>query len=367
VSGGAGASYLAGLEVGFDQYDQAWLGISQDGTLNFNRPTTDDQSAPYPQTLPLIMRIEKHGEIYTFKVRHDPNEAWTVLEPRDYSGTPTYVGLIVRMNNGGTEDLNLDWSYFKLDRYPGAPSTLTPTATQTPATSPTPTATDGLSPTPTITLTPAASITPTVTLTATLTRTPTPIHYITVTFTSVPLQDGWVLESGEKTNVGGSLNNAATTLVLGDNATRKQYRSMLSFSTGASLPDGATITAVTLKVKRGTTTGPGDPLSLLQGFVLDVKKGFFGTTALQNSDFQAVADSSYGPYTPVLSGGWYSLNLTSANNSINKLAAGSGLTQIRLRFKLDDNNNAVANTLSLYSGNAPAATRPQLIITYYVP
>jgi hypothetical protein len=47
---------------------------------------------------------------------------------------------------------------------------------------------------------------------------------------------------------------------------------------------------------------------------------------------------------------------------------GSGLTQMRLRFKLDDNNNAVANILSLFSGNATAAaSRPELIITYYVP
>jgi hypothetical protein len=43
------------------------------------------------------------------------------------------------------------------------------------------------------------------------------------------------------------------------------------------------------------------------------------------------------------------------------------LTQIRLRFKLDDNNNNVANFLSLYSGNAGAANRPQLIVEYYVP
>jgi hypothetical protein len=43
------------------------------------------------------------------------------------------------------------------------------------------------------------------------------------------------------------------------------------------------------------------------------------------------------------------------------------VTQIRLSFKLDDNNNTIANYLKLYSGNAPAASRPQLIIEYYVP
>jgi len=73
-----------------------------------------------------------------------------------------------------------------------------------------------------------------------------------------------------------------------------------------------------------------------------------------------------GPSTPV--GNVYSINLTSGKANINKLAARSGLTQIRLRFKRDDNNNTVANILSLYSGNAAlAADRPQLVITYTIP
>jgi hypothetical protein len=52
---------------------------------------------------------------------------------------------------------------------------------------------------------------------------------------------------------------------------------------------------------------------------------------------------------------------------INELAASSGLTQIRMRFKLGDNGNTVANYLALFSGNAPAASQPQLIITYHLP
>ena len=64
------------------------------------------------------------------------------------------------------------------------------------------------------------------------------------------------------------------------------------------------------------------------------------------------------------SGCWYSIDLTGASAFINKLAIGSGLTQIRLSFKLDDNNNAVANYLRLFSGNVGAANYPQLIITY---
>ncbi|MBI5934797.1 MAG: hypothetical protein HY867_13925 [Chloroflexi bacterium] len=101
--------------------------------------------------------------------------------------------------------------------------------------------------------------------------------------------------------------------------------------------------------------------------MLDIRKGMFGTSALQVSDFQAAANKSYGPFTPTLAGCWYSINLTSAKAYVNKLATNGGLTQIRLRFKLDDNNNGVANFLSLYSGNAGAAAHPQLIVEYYVP
>ena len=180
-------------------------------------------------------------------------------------------------------------------------------------------------------------------------------------------QDGWVLESGENSNKGGTLNSAVTTFNLGDDAARKQYRGILSFSTGVSLPDTAVITKVTLKIKNSAVVGGGNPVTTFQGFMVDIKKGIFGTAALQASDFQAVASRTYGPFNTALVSGWYSINLTSARDYINKLVTGSGLTQIRLRFKLDDNNNAVANYLRLYSGNAGTLSRPKLIIEYYVP
>jgi hypothetical protein len=188
-----------------------------------------------------------------------------------------------------------------------------------------------------------------------------------VSILSIAASDGWILESTENSNVGGSLNSTATTFRLGDDAAKKQYRDILSFNTGASLPDNAIIIKVTLKVKRQGIIGGGNPVTMFQGFMVDIKKGFFGTAALQASDFQTKANKTYGPFNTVLSGGWYSLDLTSGKAYINQLNTLSGLTQIRLRFNLDDNNNAVANYLSLFSGNAPAASRPQLIIQYYIP
>jgi hypothetical protein len=187
------------------------------------------------------------------------------------------------------------------------------------------------------------------------------------TFTSTASQDGWILESGEKTNKGSTLNKGATTFFLGDNAQKKQYRSILSFST-KGLPDNAVITKITLKVKKQSIIGGGNPVNLFKGILVDVKKGFFGSSAgLQASDFQAKATKTYGPTKPALTNGWYSIDLIQAKPNINKLSTKGGVTQIRLSFKLDDNNNTIANVLSLYSGNAPAASRPQLIIEYYVP
>ncbi|MBW7920273.1 MAG: DNRLRE domain-containing protein, partial [Anaerolineales bacterium] len=188
----------------------------------------------------------------------------------------------------------------------------------------------------------------------------------TVIYRSNGAQDGWVLESGENTNKGGTLDAKATTFRLGDDAARKQYRAILSFNT-SGLPDNAVITKVTLKVKRQGVTGGGNPVNTFQGFLADVKKGAFGTSALQITDYQTAANKTVGPDGPTPISEWYTLDLTGAGNFVNKLASNGGLTQIRLRFNLDDNNNAAANYLSLFSGNAPLASRPQLIVEYYIP
>jgi len=252
--------------------------------------------------------------------------------------------------------------------------TPTPTTTSTQTNAATPTDTPTRTSTTTATATKTATFTPTRTLTktsvptgtSTPTRTPTKTPVV-ITLQSAGAQDGWVLESSENSNAGGTFNAAATTFNLGDDATKKQYRAILSFNT-ASLPDTAVITGVTFKVRQQAIIGGGNPVAAFGGFMFDVKNGFFGTAStLQTDDFQAAASASYGPSAPAPVGGWYSFNLTNAKLFVNKLSTGSGLTQIRLRFKLDDNNNAIANYLSLYSGNALAGSQPQLVITYYVP
>jgi RHS repeat-associated protein len=138
ISGGETAGYFAALEVGFDQYDQIWFGMDQDGYLGSTRIGVD---APNSRllTLPLFLRLEKHGQDYLFKYRSSPNGAWTVMPPAYYPGTPQYVGLIARVFSAGNQQLEIDWGSFQLERWPSSPSTLTPTMTTSPTVTLTPT------------------------------------------------------------------------------------------------------------------------------------------------------------------------------------------------------------------------------------
>ena len=99
---------------------------------------------------------------------------------------------------------------------------------------------------------------------------------------------------------------------------------------------------------------------------MDIRRGAFSANAiLQETDFQAVSSKPGAAVvlnTPV--NNWYSAELPSSVYSfINR----NGVTQLRLRFGKDDNNDLSADTLNVYSGNAGAAVRPQLVIEYAVP
>lgn len=194
------------------------------------------------------------------------------------------------------------------------------------------------------------------------------IQTVVMTFASSAAQDGWALESGETTNKGGSINTKATQFFVGDDAANKQYRGILSFDT-SPLPDNAVVTAASLKLRYGGTVGGMTPAAMMtnfQGFQVDVKKGMFGKAGLEKSDFQTKATKTIAS-KPKLVSKYYTINLNTVRTSINTLSTGGGLTQIRIRFKLDDNNNATANYLKLYSGNvSTAAYKPQLIVTYHL-
>jgi uncharacterized repeat protein (TIGR02543 family) len=194
-------------------------------------------------------------------------------------------------------------------------------------------------------------------------------NYITysLAYLSNGQADGWILEAGLDTNKGGTLDKASTYLNLGDDAAKKQYRSILSFNTN-TLPDNAVVTKVTLKVKLNEVFGRGNPVSLFGGFMADVRKGFFGKAfGLESADWRflssAALGKTVGPFVVTPASGWYTLDLTGAKGYINT----TNLTQIRLRFNTKYNNNAIANYLTLFSGNADVASRPQLIVEYHLP
>ena len=188
---------------------------------------------------------------------------------------------------------------------------------------------------------------------------------ITSSFRSTGAQDGWVLESTETSNKGGSLNSKATTFNLGDDASRRQYRAILSFNT-ASLPDNAVITKITLSIRGAGLVGK-NPFATLGKILVDIRSPFFGLKSLLGlDDFQAKANKfSVGAIAKTPSAGkWYATNLSSAAFTfLNK----TGTTQFRLRFTKDDNNNAIADYLKFFSGNAPLASRPMLVIQYHLP
>jgi hypothetical protein len=182
------------------------------------------------------------------------------------------------------------------------------------------------------------------------------------TIPSNAIADGWVLESAETSDKGATKDNSAVTFRLGDDVSDKQYRSILSFNT-SGLPVNAVITKISLNIKKQTIVGGGNPLIGFQGFMLDIKKGLFGLATLEGSDFQLAATKSYGPFTLTPVSDWYTFNLSQAAPYFNR----TGMTQIRLRLKLDDNNNNKPNFVSFYSGNSLAVNQPKLIIEYYVP
>jgi CSLREA domain-containing protein len=187
----------------------------------------------------------------------------------------------------------------------------------------------------------------------------------TLNLRSIGAYDGWVLEFSENSKSGGSLNATATTFSLGDDNADRQYIAILHFNT-ASLPDTAVITRMTLMLRKQGLVGM-DPFTTLGKILVDIRTGAFNNNnALETIDFQAPAHKNSAAVignTPI--NNWYLAKFpTSAYSFLNK----TGVTQFRLRFQKDDNDNAIADFLKFFSGNyGTASARPMLTIEYYVP
>lgn len=194
---------------------------------------------------------------------------------------------------------------------------------------------------------------------------PSAPQILSATFASQPAQEGMTIESSRTSGRGGATQSATQTFSVGDDRSNRQIRAILSFDTSA-LPNQAVITRVTLQIKRQGVVG-SNPFSTLKNLLVDVRRGVFATSAaLQPADFQAAAHlNSVAIFTNVsATPNWYRADLKEeAFSFINA----SGITQFRLRFQKEDNSNAKADLIKFFSGNAPAADRPILVVEYYLP
>jgi hypothetical protein len=183
-------------------------------------------------------------------------------------------------------------------------------------------------------------------------------------FKSQPSYDGWVLESGENTNRGGSVDRGAATFLIGDDAKDQQYRSILSFDT-SPLPNKAVILYVQLKIRRRGIEG-SDPFGTHGNLMSEIRNGTFSNISiLQTADFSAAATSSSVRDTLTeLESNWYATELQDDNLALVNLV---GTTQFRLFFGKDDNDDLSSDYVEFYSGSALSSYVPQLIVTYYVP
>jgi len=194
---------------------------------------------------------------------------------------------------------------------------------------------------------------------------PAPAHLeITKSFGSQPALDGWILESGENSNVGGTLNSTSEYLRLGDSVAKKQYRGILSFNT-APLPNTAVITSLSLSLTVQGLHGT-DPSNTWGGPIVGIRTPFFGTAAsLQVSDFQAKSDHQAANGFSTVVGGLYTIVLNPGSYPfVNR----TGTTQLRLRYALDDNNDQVADYIVFYTGEVSVPElRPHLNVGYHMP
>lgn len=185
----------------------------------------------------------------------------------------------------------------------------------------------------------------------------------TAVFKSRGSQDGWIIESAEDSSTGGTLNRVATTFNVGDDQKDRQYRSIISFNT-ATLPDNAIITSAQVNIKRQGLVGT-DPFITHGKLLLEIRNGLYSNDFdLTLGDFAADPSSVIQDTFVGLSYTWYTTKVGYSNLAlVNKY----GVTQFRLRFNLDDNDDLSADSVKFFAGDAQDSFQPQLIITYALP
>jgi hypothetical protein len=187
-------------------------------------------------------------------------------------------------------------------------------------------------------------------------------QYAVKAYTSIAANDGWILESAAGTNIGGSINNSATTLSVGDDATNRSYRMLTRFDTSTDpVPAAAIIAGGNYRVTQASITGT-NPLNTHGNLRTFLNAPYFGSSAnLKTIDYQAGADTGACVFDIVLlsDNGYRCVFYAAALPFIPK----SGILDLRSQFDAD-NADGSADLLNTYSGNA-ATAGPKLYVTYY--
>lgn len=186
------------------------------------------------------------------------------------------------------------------------------------------------------------------------------------TLTSIAAHDGYIRESSETSNAGGTTYPAANPSRLGDDSSDRQYKAFLSFGTSV-LPPSATIVAASVRFRRAGLVGT-DPFTTHGTCYADIKGvfGFSGSNSLDSADFQAAADATQVAVmsAPATNGDWSVGILNAAGRS---LLDRNSNTQFRLYFTLDDNDDLGNDYINWYTGEDVASNRPALDIAYEWP
>jgi hypothetical protein len=195
---------------------------------------------------------------------------------------------------------------------------------------------------------------------------PVPIEAL---FTSISSEDGQVTESGQNTGAGGTIDSSGNIFKIGDDASNRAYRSVLSFDT-SSLPDNATVTEATLGITRiGDISGTipiGVPAKIFGDIVVDMVTGSFNlNSTLESADWQAApvkSAASKFAYPAYSDGMTINSRLeTSDLGVLNRL----GKTQFRIRYEIDDDNDSTADYSTYATSNhGTASYRPKLTVKY---
>jgi hypothetical protein len=182
-------------------------------------------------------------------------------------------------------------------------------------------------------------------------------------FTSEGVYDGTITECPNAAGTGCKADASATVLVVGDDASDRQVRGILSFNTSL-LPDDAVVTSVRIKISLESHAGM-NPFSKRRQLKVDMCPSFGSSVKLQPADFQTGENcADAGAFTERLEGRWFVADLDPvAFPHINK----EGATQFRLWYDMSRSNNGRPDYIQFYSGDSDALNRPILVLRYSIP